>query len=179
MPVTEASAIENSYEDHVKTMFDLDSDAIFSNGMTDHARIIIVEFLLRAKDSVVIFCHDLLAEVYDHKHMTAALMTALKNGVDVCIITQRTPNAQVFMSAAEKYNADPSLSGMLKLFQSKEEGIEQIEQNFAVMDRKAYRFEPNKVEHKAEASANQPEVANQLIKNFEQILGFSYDELIA
>lgn len=164
--------MEESYEDHVRTLFDLNSDVIFSNGMQDHARVILVEFFKRAEESVVIFCKDLLADVYNHKHITAALRDALRRGVEVKIAVQEDPQADIFINAARQYNENPALAGRVEVKKVTGDKLKQVEQNFAVMDSKAYRFESNKNEHKAEASANRPKIAKVLLTNFEKIWNF-------
>ncbi len=154
------------YEDHVQTLFDLDSDRIFSNGMEEHALVILSEFFKRAEASVLIFCKNLLSNVYDHKKVTSALVSALRRGVDVKVIVQEGAEAVKFIELAKKYNLDPEISGVIQIFECTDQKISKVRQNIAIMDKKAFRYEEDKDEPKALASANQPKIANSLSQDF-------------
>ena len=157
----------DAYRRFVERLAELDSTEVFSNGQPAHAQVIFETFFKFAKKNVVIFCHQLSEKVYGQQCLVDAVENALNRGISVRILTQRTPQATNFISALAKWRSEQK---PIKLNTAREGGFEsELQSNFAVMDAKAYRFEPANKAHTAFACMNDANTAQKLSNVFDQL----------
>lgn len=158
-----------SYNESYKTLvwesFAKEKTARFSNGAPIHASLILEAMLTFAKNKVRIFCEDLDAFVYDRPDLVMALRQALARNVVVEILTQKKPESIDF-----KKVIDEEKNGLAFIRTGTSDFVKNRSENFAIMDMKAFRFEPNKAEKKALASANEPLSVAILDSNFTKLL---------
>jgi len=159
--IEETSITESSlerYEEAVKSYFDLESSEIFHNGKKEHAKIIIEQMFSRAEKSVHIFCKNLLAEVYNDTHLLRALHSCMHRGASVHVLVENEPQAKDFLMESsylkQKYPQKLSIRQLGARSSAKKWGF-----NFAVMDAKAVRFEADKEQSNAIASAHNEKLA--------------------
>jgi hypothetical protein len=155
------------YRKFVERLAELDSTEVFSNGQTDHARVIFETFFKFARKGVVIFCNKLSRNVYDQPSMISAANASLNRCIPIQILTQEQPEAQLFMKAAETWKEN----GRAIEIRTASPGSlsSKTPFNFAVMDGKGYRFEPAKGDHVAYACMNDVNLAQKLQNFFNQL----------
>jgi phosphatidylserine/phosphatidylglycerophosphate/cardiolipin synthase-like enzyme len=168
-PTTENER-DNEYRRNVEFLMEQRSGELISNGMTVHGAILIETFLKHAKERVVIFCRNLAKDAYNRVTMLANMETALRKGVQVDIISQSDPESEALVAAVDQWKKDSKMKVTLNVLRPEEnaahEKLAGLPINFAVMDRRAYRFEPDHGAHKAVASMNRPAEATQLEELF-------------
>ncbi|MCC5848355.1 MAG: hypothetical protein JJU29_09690 [Verrucomicrobia bacterium] len=155
------------YKECIAELNRLKADIPFSNGMKEHAAAIMEEFFRSARKRVVVFCHNLQQDAYESQNVFESLVGAVLSGVHVDIITQEEPQSVKIKEFAE---IAKNAKWPLRLVRSKDNFQKQLTQNFAVMDNRAYRWEPNWAEPKASACMNDPDKANQLMEVFEHLM---------
>ena len=148
------------YRDTVWSLFENKVPARISNGAPEHARIIFLAMLHFAKAQVKIFCENLNPEVFDSPELVAELKNAIERGVVVSVFTQKKPSDIEFTTVLE------TAKNSSEVKQVKNDFLRKQEVNFAVMDSSAFRYEPNKGEVKALASANEPAACKIILQNF-------------
>jgi hypothetical protein len=149
------------YRKIVFDMFDSNASDRISNGSPMHAISIFEAMLSYATREVKIFCSKLATEVFGSDDVCDALENALKKGVRVRVVTQSTPDETKFKKILTENNL---------LIVSRDEEINAIEVNFAVMDDKAFRYEPKNSAIKAFACANDTSSASVLSNDFDEII---------
>ncbi len=156
----------DAYRQRIENLADLDSGAAFTNNQPAHARVIFETFFDRAQKEVTIFCRNLASNVFDSSRLADNLVVAVKRGVQVRVFTQEDPQPSAFLKVLK--NLVTSYSDKVSIKRSlTENSMNKLEFNFAVMDGKAYRFEPNKDDFVAFASMNNPDVCKSLLSLFQ------------
>jgi GH15 family glucan-1,4-alpha-glucosidase len=157
----------DSYRRFVERLAVLESTEVFSNAQSAHAQVILETFFKFAKNNVVIFCHKLSEIVYGNQSLINAADSALNRCVSVRILTQKEPESELLTAALKKWKED----GKHVVFKTalKESFESETPYNFAVMDGKAYRFEPAKEDHTAFACMNGTELAQDLLSLFDKL----------
>ncbi len=157
----------DTYRECVEHLMSARSSKLVSNGMPQHAAVLFEVFFKHAAQSVKIFCHHLDRDVFDQPRVIEAAADALKRGVALDIMVQKTPESIEFI---ERLSAlDEKESMRLELMPNASEIspiIAALPQNFAIMDNRAYRLERNSKEMKATASMNSSELAGGLANLF-------------
>jgi len=154
-----------AYRKRIENLADLNSGASFTNNQPAHARVIFETFFCRATQEVDIFCRNLAADVFNSTRLCENLIGAVKRGVKVRVFTQENPESSSFVETLRKLvAANPDL---VALKQGNSNHLNNLGFNFAVMDEKAYRFEPNKADFVAFASMNNPSVCKSLLSVFQ------------
>lgn len=151
------------YRDTVWSLFEKKVSERISNGAPEHARIIFLAMLHFAKSQVKIFCENLNPEVFDSPELVAELKNAIKRNVVVSVFTQKEPSDIEFTKILKSAQNSSRVRHVSNNF------LREQDVNFAVMDSSAFRYEPNKREVKAFASANEPETCASLLGNFDLI----------
>ncbi len=153
----------NFYRDTVWTLFKDNAPDRISNGAPEHAKIIFQAMLHFAKNQVKIFCDNLSNEVFDDSQLVSELRNALKRNVVVSVFTQKDfDNIDFVQTLKDATNGSSIVKVSNKSLVNRKE-------NFAVMDSSAFRYEPNRDQVKAVASANDPETCFTLLHNFNKI----------
>lgn len=148
------------YRDTVWSLFENKVPTRISNGAPEHARIIFLAMLHFAKSQVKIFCENLNPEVFNSPELVAELKNAIKRNVVVSVFTQKKPSEIEFTNVIKAAENSSDVKQVSNKFLCEQKV------NFAVMDSSAFRYEPNKGEVKAFASANEPTACNVLLQNF-------------
>lgn len=164
--------LENLYEELVERLLKDGSAEVISNGQREHAAALFKVFLRNANSDVRIFCYDLNKAVFDDAAVLREAADAVKRGVCLQIVMQSTPLPDSkFVAWAEKSR---SAGGSVTLKQCKPGSpAAALRDNFATMDRKAFRYEPNRTELKANACMNQPEITGEFVSLFEKVAEFT------
>jgi hypothetical protein len=137
-----------AYRALVERLAETNSPEVFSNGRAEHATIIYETFLKFAKTRVRIFCHNLSSKVFQ-KPLIERMEMALLNGVKIDIITQEVPESAELVKASEGWK-EQNLP--IQILQAKPDTkAAKMNENFATLDGKAYRFESNRENHAAYA----------------------------
>jgi hypothetical protein len=153
-----------AYRKRIENLADLNSGESFTNNQPAHARVIFETFFCRATQEVDIFCRNLAADVFDSVRLCENLIGAVKRGVKVRVFTQENPAPSSFVDTLQELiAAKPEL---VELKKGNSNSLNSLGFNFAVMDGKAYRFEPNKDDFVAFASMNNPSVCKSLLSVF-------------
>ena len=155
------------YQEQVRKLFDTNSQLKFSNGEKAHAKVILVEFFLRARDEVLIFCEDADEDVYGDSSILESMQKAMENGVSITVVVQKKARAIKFIQEGRKLHDDLTVPGTFKCLDGSK--YRNVPFNFAIMDRRAVRLEPDRSKPVARASANWPDMAKHLSKQFEKI----------
>ena len=158
-----------SYNEDYKSLvwesFIKDKPTRFSNGAPIHASLILEAMFTFAKNKVRIFCEDLDSFVYDRPELVMALKQALTRNVIVEVLTQKKPESIEFKKVIEDEK-----NGLAFIRTGTSDFVKNRPENFAIMDMKAFRFEPDKKDKKALASANEPLSVAILDSNFSKLL---------
>ena len=137
----------------------------FSNGAPAHASLILEAMLTFAKNKVCIFCEDLDCFIYDRPELVMALKQALARNVIVEVLTQKRPKSLEF-----KKVIDENATGLAFIRTASSYLVKNRLENFAIMDMRAFRYEPDKSEERAVACANEPLSVAILDSNFSKLL---------
>jgi len=160
IPATASS--NDTYRLGINTLFDTNSSAIISNGTQEHAALLFELFFRKATDRVVIFCEKLSEAIFDQGIVVEAAVQALNLGRRISIISQSRPESQKFIELAKKFSN-------LEIVTATNEEVKNLEVNFAVVDHRAYRFEPRRGDCKAQARMFDVPGAIQLLDTFQRL----------
>jgi hypothetical protein len=166
MKKEEQDAELHEYRLTVERLAEAKSPESFSNGMPEHAAIIIETFLKFAKKRVVIFCKQLSSNVFGIPSITARLESALLKGIRVDIIVQEKPESDDLMQCINKWKENSKLCISLIAANGR---TNSIKANFAVMDGEAYRYEPDNDRISAYACMFNPRIASSMEDTFYRI----------
>ena len=172
----ENSEIE-SYNNYVLSLAQSDSDALISNGLQDHARILVTTLISHAKEQVRMFAALANPSIYEHRSTIDALQTFLNT---------KDTKLQILLQNCGRFNSLESLrsneflalcsehleSGKCEIRRASLEDSDTPE-HFLIMDSKGYRFCPNKGVPTAIATFNRPSVASNLVKQFNNLFSRS------
>jgi len=157
----------DEYRKFVERLAELESTEIFSNGQTAHAQIIFETFFKFARKGVVILCSKLSHDVYDQPSLISSANDALNRCIPVRIVTQEPPESGRFMEAVKGWKEEKRAIDVKTSLPGSASSKTPF--NFAVMDGKAYRFEPVKKNHIAYACMNDVNLAQKLQTFFNQL----------
>ena len=163
-----------TYEQIVRQMEALDSDELISNGQPGHAAVLYQVFFERAKQQMQIFCKNLAEAVFDSPTLAKALNEAVNRGVSVWVITQETPSAtNAFYKELQKLAKEKPdrvvWKDLASITKPEIRRYRDQQQNFCVVDAKAYRFDADTSKCQAVASMNQPKIGEMLSMYFTMI----------
>jgi len=154
------------YREVIFQLFETESKTQFSNGAPAHAAVIFEAMLQYAKESVKIFCKELLGEVFGCPRVIMALKGAIERGVCVQVLTQHAPNKSQFLEILKSEMTNGRKSRIATTNNPK---LKSHKVNFAVMDEKAFRYEDDASEISAFACANNPSASKGLSEDFDKI----------
>lgn len=155
------------YRYHVEQMFDEQSDAVIENTCTNHARVLIETLVSRSKEQLLLFCENLKKEFYEDPKIMGEMVTAMRRGVEIRILTQHHPEAVSLVERLQAASGKVENGTFSIMVCDADSSGAKADMNFVVMDRKAFRFEEDRVNHSAVASANRKELALKLSKVFD------------
>ncbi len=160
---------EQRYKANVDSLARLNSNEIFENGMPLHAAIIFDAFFRHATKSVKIFCRNLSAEVFKEKWLLDSAKCALhKRGISISVLVKDQPQESEFRTWLQDNDSHPALVYRRRVGETNARA--QVPFNFAVMDGKAYRFEPNEIDVVASACMNDPKISSDLERYYAQLM---------
>lgn len=146
-----ASPTESSYRIAFERLWDEKSSQTVSNGKHEHAAALFTVFLSKAEKSVVFFCKELLAEVYDDECVLNALDTAIGNGVSITVYVQ--DHAAADSKFAQKIRTAQLIGKPVEIREDLPEPGKSLSLNFAYVDDRAFRFESDHQKMEAVAAA--------------------------
>lgn len=153
------------YEKLVRSMLESGNSDEISNGKPEHAAVIFKLFFEFAVAKVLIFCKDLNSAVFDDDRILMAAKKAVRNGVSIRVIAQGEVQKNKFSEwLSEEANTGTCVSFKKSIGDS---FPAKITANFAVMDEKAFRLEPNNKNIQAKACMNDPKGAKALASIFQ------------
>lgn len=151
--------VVHDYRCYVERLAQLKSKELFQNGQANHAAIIFETFFKYASKHVHILCKNLSADVFGLENVLNALETALLRKVPVRILYQETPESSAFLESLQRWQEQKL---PIEALPATGTSLGPVSQNFAVMDRRAFRFEPDNSRPMAYACMNGPEEATTL-----------------
>lgn len=150
-------ATNGLYRMFVKSVLQQNGDERLGNDSDSHAIILIEELIRSAHVSVDIFCHSLAADVWTNAGVVDAVREAVKHGVTFRVAVQSG-------ACRESRDLFNGLGIPIRL-----NGQTQLESNFMIVDRKAFRVEYNFARRMGFAYANKPEFSEVLNNAFYSI----------
>tara|TARA_R110002096_G_scaffold173997_7_gene349616 strand:+ start:4721 stop:5203 length:483 start_codon:yes stop_codon:yes gene_type:complete len=154
------------YRTNVETLSENKSDAIFHNRSAFHAEIVYEALFDYAKSSINIFCESLDDRVFGSDRVLKATTRAIQRSVRISVIYQdRSAEDSRFFKKFNNYNGLHKVS--LKFAP---EHLREQAGNFAVVDSRAFRLEPDKSTCEAFVSFNRPALAEELEHFFKKNL---------
>jgi len=150
------------YREGVETLMRLKSQSPISNGEPAHAAILFEVFFKNAENHVRIFCQRLSQRVFGSASLVDAAKWALERGKKISVIYQdENPEDGKLLDELRK-----SESVLVRApAEARNWAI-----NFATMDEQAYRLERDRLECKAQAVMNDPEIAKRLARKFDELV---------
>jgi hypothetical protein len=158
-----------TYRSSVEHLMTTGSSSLVSNGQLEHARILLETFLKFAESKVVFFCRNLSKGVFDCPLFIDRVDNALMRGIQLDIICQVQPESLIFVKAVNLWrekNLPIELTVASETNSKRKELVVSRKANFCVMDRRAYRFEPDSGDHKAVACMNDEKLSLNLAEAF-------------
>jgi hypothetical protein len=152
----------DTYRLGIHTLYDSNSNAVISNGTQEHAALLFELFFRKATDRVVIFCEKLSKAVFDKSFVVDAASQALSSGRRISIITQLPPESERFNDLTKQFSN-------LEIVTATNPFVKSLEVNFAVVDHRAFRFEPKRGDCKAQASMFDVPGAVRLLDTFQRL----------
>lgn len=153
------------YEKLVRSMLESGNSDEISNGKPEHAAVIFKLFFEFAAAKVLIFCKDLNSSVFDDERILMAAKKAVGNGVSIRVIAQREVQKNKFSDwLSATANSGTSVSFKKSVGDS---FSAKLTANFAVMDERAFRLEPNNTNIQATACMNDTKGAKALASIFQ------------
>jgi hypothetical protein len=154
--------VMREYRVIIRSLLDTNSQEIVENASLSHAAVILEEMVRHAKTSFIAVAQSLNKDAWNDQ-VVQALAEAKQRGVDIDLLVTNQDNA----SLAHLNDWDFSVRKCIRKISEKvrESGIHL--ENFAVMDRKALRFEVDKEHASAVFCANSPEAATTILKHFQ------------
>jgi hypothetical protein len=150
------------YREGVETLLKLCSDKPISNSEPAHAAILFEVFFKHAKDHVRIFCNKLSKSVFDAPALVREAGWALKRGVKISVIVQQDRAEQSGFSELLNKASVPILQAP--------DTAKDSPFNFAVMDTRSVRIEPDREKCEAQARMHVPALATSMAHAFDVLL---------
>ena len=170
-PVSPGTGEEN-YRHIVNRLMETGSDVLISNGVPQHAAALIECFFRNAAVEVKIVSESLRQDVYDTADVVNSFLGAVRRGISVQFIVRNIGKSEGhFASVLKSASLEKGNRVFLKTNVSDSKMLqEDVAANFAIMDRKAFRFETSSgVACKAFASMNNPVIAGDLGVIFDRL----------
>ena len=175
----------SEYKEIIATYAQSGDPRIFSNGSQAHATALIETLFSTAQEKIQLLSGFLNPEVYDVSSViNEAEKFVLRNGKLEILLEGSEPNHsaenvlnQEFLLSLRRRLSKEQLASILLLRKSSASGEHPF--HLLVADNKAFRFEPNKRDPKAIASFNNPKLAKQLSRLFEDMRASYSSEGIA
>jgi hypothetical protein len=164
-----------SYSKYVAQLAQLKSDVLISNGVAQHARVLVSNMLLHAQEKIRIFSSSLNPEIYEHESTIEALKT---------LLSKKDTKLEILLQDREKFKSLEELKAhqFVQICMGGNEGDSnsskceikiasdldaQLKEHFVIMDSEGYRFCPDKNKTSAIATFYRPFTATNLIKQFD------------
>ncbi len=154
-----------AYENYVNELARTKSTELISNGMLEHAAVLVAALLTNAQKEIMIFSSSLVFDVYGQPNVISALKTALASRIKISILLQEYPdihNDKIAHNFLQLCNPESDLCVIEITNQEEKKKIDR----FVIMDRIGYRYCPDASKPEAVASFNRPEKAKVLFDEF-------------
>lgn len=155
-----------TYSDMVKDLALRKSDELVSNGLIDHAKVLIGALLSHAESEIRIFSCCLKNEIYNDESVLKGLYTLLSKDQTSIKILLQDPRKLSF-SNNEFVNILTQWPERYQLKEVTHKADKGLVEHFVIMDKVGYRYCPDKDQTRAVASFNRPGTASNLAKQFE------------
>lgn len=155
--------LSSTYRDHVRFLASRSSEAYVLNGMSEHASALFETLFDFTKEQLVLICRNLASVVFEAPAVIDSMQRCLERGIKVRILLETSPPESVSFEKIARTAFENGMDIELRILNPNSlPGC-----NFAVSDKKAFRFEENPNQMKAVASFNQTELALKLQRVFE------------
>ncbi len=168
--VVETANDTAQYRISVENLMISGSSLAVSNSLPAHAAILFEEFFKHAKKRVRILTWKLAVAVFGDPDLCREAEDALKRGVRITVITQMAPEASPFLSLLRKFKERVEFIEAQINSSPFAQSVCGWDLNFAVMDERAYRVEPDRALGKAQAVMNNPSYAAGLNEFFKRVV---------
>lgn len=155
------------YKRLVSQLFDRKSNQLIANSSAGHAAILLGMLFKHAQEEVRIFSQKLSADVFNDSFLNECAESFLKargKKLRIAITDDNLDESRFRNLISTIPDADVAVYRFKEIF-SNGKSV-----NFAVMDKTAYRYEPDRTVCRAIASANDKEFAGKLAAVFDQCL---------
>jgi hypothetical protein len=150
------------YKEGVETLLKLCSDKPIPNSEPEHAAILYEVFFEHAKEHVRIFCNKLSKNVFNTPALVHQASLALKRNVQISVMVQQDQTEQSSFSELLKTAGVPILQAPAS--------TRNTTFNFATMDTRSVRIEPNRDKCEAQARMHAPALAAAWVKVFDSLV---------
>ena len=153
----------DSFRQGFRAMLQIGSSAIVDNTNAAHAKVILEEMVAMARNSFLVFCGCVSAEVWGSETMARNLAGAANRGVDVRFLVERAddiPDGSPTVAALRR------IGGALFAVRPGAGA----DHHFAVADARAYRVETDEANRTAIACANDPRISGGLDARIRRML---------
>src|SRR5260370_1567532 len=158
------------YRQNIEKLMLAGSSAVISNSLPKHAAALLACFFRNAKSEMKILCPDLGREVFDEPEVLSSMTAAARRGIPIQVLVRGEPEAgSKFLRCFQEEAKLHSIAALKTNTESQSDLIKRLASNFAVMDQKAFRWEPNYTNVKAVACMNLPSAAVTLIGMFDRL----------
>lgn len=163
-----------NYEDMVEALAKSGSPDVIDNSSAEHAAILIKNMFNYATVCVDLFSGCLTKSVYERQDIKDAGRSFIARGGKVRILVQ-DENSDEFLKDHEfirsvKSACDDGKDGNFTVSKLSPAIGKDIKAHFLVMDKRAYRYEPDKLKHEAVACFNNPDIALSLSGLFDALI---------
>ncbi|MEP6878809.1 MAG: hypothetical protein ABI865_08150 [Nitrosospira sp.] len=161
------------YSNFVSQLAQNKSEVLISNGMLDHARILIANLIFYAGKKVQIFTTNLRPEIYEHYSTVNALKAFLskENTVIQILLQDRaildSPEILKDHELIKECMSELPSGTKCEIRVVSDAEDAQIKEHFVIMDSEGYRFCPDKKEPVAIATFRSPIAALNLTRQFD------------
>jgi hypothetical protein len=150
------------YKEGVEMLLKLCSDKPIPNSEPAHAAILFEVFFEHAKEHVRIFCNKLSKNVFDSPALVREANLALKRNVKITVMVQQDQAEQSRFSELLKTASVPILQAPNSAKNSRF--------NFAIMDTRSVRIEPDREKCEAQARMHAPALAASWVRVFDSLV---------
>ncbi len=158
------------YRQNIEKLMLAGSSELISNTLPKHAATLLACFFKNAKSEMKILCTNLGREVFDEPEVLNSMAAASRRGIPIQVLVRGEPEAgsEFLRCFQEEAKLHPKV--VIKTnAELQSDLIKRLPSNFAVMDQKAFRLEPDCKNVKAVACMNLPSAAVKLSGMFDRL----------
>ena len=158
------------YRQNIEKLMLAGSSEPISNTLPKHAAALLACFFRNAKSEMKILCTDLGREVFDEPEVLSSMAAAARREIPIQVLVRDEPEAgsEFLRCFREEAKSHPKVALQTNA-EAQSNLIKRLASNFAVMDQRAFRLEPDCKNVKAVACMNLPSAAVKLSVMFDRL----------